>query len=273
MFTPPDPWKQGDPSSAAHLNQPIPILNSVRSILAAAGTGLTIAQTEQGTTIGVAPATRVGESWIGVIVATGPNGEADYDDARYWVKRQYLRSGGEAFGDDIPPTDGSGRYVDPYPVTAINLAEAAPDSLGTSHLLAVDGTVLVRVNTLLDCSNPPKICHTFSRFGPSGVKFGLATADWTSGNEVTLTPCDVLGVETGEDDITANIFLPPPDDAPANVHILEGDRVAYVELGNDEYLCINVSFGEFTSLGTVQYQVYQMTNSTTAAWDWVRGHS
>ncbi len=105
------------------------------------------------------------------------------------------------------------------------------------------------------------------------IRFGTATATWTSGNTITLRPVisSTSTTVTGEPDVTASIFLPSRG-TPANVQIQQNDVVAYLSTGTNTGVVINANFGAFTSLGTLQYQVYQMTSNTVAGWDWLRAH-
>ena len=106
------------------------------------------------------------------------------------------------------------------------------------------------------------------------VKYGKATADWTSGNSVTLDPCDIAGVDTGEANITAKLFSPERGTF-ADIQIEANDVCTYLPQSDGTGLIVAVNFipsPTGTSLGTTKYQVFQMTTNTTAGWDWVRAH-
>jgi hypothetical protein len=77
-----DDWKDRQPLSAAHLQQPVDLL---RKLAALPGFGLFFE--------GGDPGDLLFELRMGKIVAAGPNGEADYPDERYWVREQYIQGG------------------------------------------------------------------------------------------------------------------------------------------------------------------------------------
>lgn len=86
----------------------------------------------------------------GIVVDAGPNGEADYTDARYWVAAAYVAEGSgggsgghpnallNIQGQPAGSAGGSAAYL--QVVTATNVAEI----MGGTHLLAHGRPVLVR---------------------------------------------------------------------------------------------------------------------------------
>lgn len=104
----------------------------------------------------------------------------------------------------------------------------------------------------------------------STVNWGKAVAGWTTGNSMVLTPIvsqsDVT--PTGAANVTALIFS--PGGTPANVQISINQPVAYVTAPDGTHILLNPNHGAFSGLGTLQYQVYQMTSTTAAGWDFVR---
>lgn len=110
----------------------------------------------------------------------------------------------------------------------------------------------------------------FAQGGPSGkaLKFGKATANWTSGNTVTLTPCDSGGTATGEPNVTADIFSPNRGTI-ASVQINANDICTYLVTGTNTGILVAVNSG-ISTLGTTKNQVFAMTTSTTAAWGRVK---
>lgn len=117
------------------------------------------------------------------------------------------------------------------------------------------------------------------------ILFGFATAAWTSGNTVTLTPCVSIsdGTPTGADDITCYINT-PTDASPEGVEIDEDDILAYVQISSTHGLLVNVKQGDGNDGGggttlpapSALYEVLQITSFTSSTvytmdWDYVRG--
>ena len=75
--------------------------------------------------------------FLGEIVADGPAGEADYADARYWVRRVSVASG--TSNDNLSTTKLIAADDRAVHVTAVNLAEV----VAGTHSVAVGETVIV----------------------------------------------------------------------------------------------------------------------------------
>ena len=74
------------------------------------------------------------------------------------------------------------------------------------------------------------------------LKWGKATAAWTSGNEVTLDPCWADGVDSGQPNITAYVFTPTtttPTAASVHVRIAQNDVLAYLSYGDKLGVLVN----------------------------------
>lgn len=102
--------------------------------------------------------TKIAAAWPAVITNEGPNGEADWIDSRYWIKRQYVDGATSSnaqivLKDDIQQKAGSGSgSTQPYVFTATNASELNP--IGTdTHNLATDGSQAVIVFTFPDKSS------------------------------------------------------------------------------------------------------------------------
>jgi hypothetical protein len=187
-FKSPTDWVSGEIPSAAHLNEPLPIVRSVASIIAGDGTGLVITQSEQGTTISRAPNGEFHDSFLGVITSTGPSGAADYTDCRYWIKPVAISSttdeNGLIFFVDNPPAQGGdGVYAEPYPFTAINLAELTNITTGAgTHVLGTNGTVYVKVWPMRNLAGAENRHYVFHEVPKYIVK---VTGDASGGGKYT----------------------------------------------------------------------------------------
>ncbi len=74
------------------------------------------------------------------------------------------------------------------------------------------------------------------------LKWGKATADWTSGNTITLDPCDTEGVDNGRPDVTAYAFTPTsiaPGDGAVALAIAKDDILAYLSYGDKLGVLVN----------------------------------
>ena len=84
----------------------------------------------------------LGETWLGIITAAGPNSEADYTGSQYWVETAGITN---ALGSNPPNTTLPTIEAQSYPnestrwITATNLAEVP----GATHLLTAGALVLV----------------------------------------------------------------------------------------------------------------------------------
>lgn len=105
--------------------------------------------------------------FIGKIVDTGPNDQADYADCRYWVELQYILGGASGKGTEVArfkadtsqqvPTDSeSGQnFKVPNRFTVTNISEWADDS-GT-HAIPVSPDRIVLVFGFYDAGNPDNL--------------------------------------------------------------------------------------------------------------------
>jgi hypothetical protein len=168
MFPKPTPFSAGDRLTATKLNQGIPILNSVASILAGEGSGISVLQSEQGTTISANPAPQQNQEFLGVITSTGPSNQADYTDARYWVKP--VCAAPATGGTDLmvfsvdPPAQSGGVYSTPFPYCATNICEVTNVLTGAgTHILGTNETVYVRVWATRERSTAGRVRYYFQR--------------------------------------------------------------------------------------------------------------
>ena len=72
--------------------------------------------------------------------------------------------------------------------------------------------------------------------------WGKATAAWTSGNTVTLDPCDSAGVDNGRPNVTAYAFTPTdtvPGDGAIALAIAADDVLAYLPFGANKGILVN----------------------------------
>lgn len=139
----------------------------------------------------------VGEGFIAKIVDHGPDGQDDYEDARYWVQELFETSPPGTTIHDRMVLDNEVVIASEYPVryfTATNLAEYVGEE-GGSHGLATDGSVVVDVSMAISESD------------------GAAKFHFTHGGQATGTiePFRIMFVRedwvyatrlrTGEDDV------------------------------------------------------------------------
>lgn len=146
-----------------------------------------------------------------------------------------------------------------------------PEIAGKGGTLSIDGIYQGRVAGV---NSSGKLIILIGAAGGSTLKYGTATADWSSGNAITLTPCASASDDTatGESNVTCYI-VSPPGASPANVNILADDIIAYVPFfeqddNGKDGICVGVLFGNIT-LGNTEGQVYQMTSTTTAGWQFI----
>lgn len=77
------------------------------------------------------------ESWVGIVQATGPDGQDDFDDNRYWVRRAWCTS---ASSDALSPAEfapyqaGTTRY---NWTVAVNVGESDGHALGEGDVVYV----------------------------------------------------------------------------------------------------------------------------------------
>lgn len=79
--------------------------------------------------------------------------------------------------------------------------------------------------------------------GGAGLLWGKAISDWSSGNTVSMHPCDADG---GNEDLETTItgyLISPTGGAPAAANVSAGDVLAYLPFGEDEGVIINADLG------------------------------
>ena len=78
--------------------------------------------------------------------------------------------------------------------------------------------------------------------GAEHVWWGKATSDWTSGNTVTLDPCDADGNDNGLPDVTAYLVCPTGQSGPGEglePDISQGDVLAYLPFGQNQGVIVS----------------------------------
>lgn len=117
------------------------------------------------------------QSLVGVIVSEGPEGEADYTDARYWVREVIEHSGGKTEEDTRKRPKWKrladfGDPEEPFPakwITAYNLTEGSinpgSNAEDETHDLAVGGVTLVHVFAV---ESPARTLHHYFVSGGKG---------------------------------------------------------------------------------------------------------
>ena len=99
---------------------------------------------------------------------SGPNGEADYTDARYWLKRAYIinTSSDATEATKIKEIDSSSLPAELFWFTATNLSERPANTGGTetagTHSLA-KGTAIYDLRAEIDSGDPPVRRWVFSQ--------------------------------------------------------------------------------------------------------------
>lgn len=174
----------GDPILAATFNQGNDILRSVRTITGS--DGITVAQTESGTSISVAQPNRFLDTLLVKLVSQGPNGESDFTDARYWGHIEYLAGSNPndaiTLKDDVPPTvaDGSPQY--PAIIVCTNLGELGASGTGGSHGLSTSGSVYVRVFGVYDRGDPRSKHYEFGQSSAGLFPVNLTQSGGSNGS-------------------------------------------------------------------------------------------
>ena len=178
-------------------------------------TGATTRSHPTGTHVDVNPDESYGTHRYGLIVSTGPNGESDFTDNRYWVKPAYIVNATSANAIDpaVLHADENAQANEAYPLCVTNIAE----TLAATHLLTpIDGTYPVHFWEEIDDGGnfrwvmssgcPP--CHTStSEYVP--VTFGStgATADTTEVTDTKdKTVIDTRHVRTYYDTSTGTFY-------------------------------------------------------------------
>jgi hypothetical protein len=190
---------------------------------------------------------RAAQWFPALIVAEGPDGQADYSDERYWLKVQYLQGagGGGTNATPLATSDELSHTGDPTIVTGHNLAERPAHS----HVLKTDGSVLVMVQCWFDYGNPQRKRYLFTFGGAMAVRYGVLANPWPEfpdHNKVTLTPCEAEDDDTPLTDPATGDPLPnvtayvqtPIDSTPPFYAVNAGQVVAYYasDAGNNVLL-------------------------------------
>jgi hypothetical protein len=152
-------WNRGDSNrSRAHLQEPVDALRQAQIV--AAGAALAALTGGDDSPVAV-------EMGIAQVTNAGPNGEADFDDAMYWLQRKLIKFGD--MGDPIEiatdTTDQISYDSPPNIFPATNLPEWQADT----HLLAVDGTVQVMYFAVWDAGSPQQKHYLFYYASPTGM--------------------------------------------------------------------------------------------------------
>lgn len=149
-------WQKGDAPSAAHLNEPLPTVRSVRTII---GSGCEVSQFSTGTTITVPIKSGYVETYICTLTNAGPSGESDFSgNGLYWARLQQILPGQQtdpfktanAYAPQVQNPGGSGDAF-PLVIPVTNLPEA---NVASGRALPTDGSRIVRVYAEFDAGNP-----------------------------------------------------------------------------------------------------------------------
>jgi hypothetical protein len=165
-------WAKGNRLSASHLQEPVNVLRKFLALPDAL-----VAK------FGDGAARPVYDIFLGKVVTSGPNSEADYTDERYWVKPQYIVGGDTSADpidtDDITPDtlpDEAGGQI-PDTLTVTNIAEW----LDGSHQLR-SGALVFYIG-IYDWQEQSIIRWVMNVGGPTGViPVSLATDGGTNGD-------------------------------------------------------------------------------------------
>lgn len=167
MTTPIPPWTQRDNFSKSRHQELVDAINGT-GLTTGAG-GLEILRTPGGQTISGPLAGKIDEIFMGKVVTAGPNGEGDYSDERYWLRKREITVAssddetarvtiadddspdGELIGEDDSGGDDEGQPIAETIVTATSVVER----LAGTHTLQPDDEVLV--------------IGVYGRFGADGI--------------------------------------------------------------------------------------------------------
>lgn len=217
-----------------------------------------------------APGTAAGEVFLGMIVITGPNSEADLTGAQYWVRRQWpdrTLVAGDALRIEDEPSPG---IVETVPVT--NLCELPADlsTIGT-HLLRV-GLVVLVAGIEMQKADPSRQYVIGVPPGVVTVRIGSPTGSTGEYAGVVLTGSATGMPPAGLSDGPACVVEHLPESGGGGQQLASGEvhsaNVIGVESDGTPIVAVDAGIAP----GTEQYQVFQMTSATTAGWDWVRAH-
>lgn len=194
----PKAWKQGDPFSAAHLNESTGVTRRL-SHQSKSGNVRQLS-TPTGTHFHVMDDNRTLRLYLGLVVAAGPAGEVDFTDERYWVKIAYLVNV-VATGSLSPAATfkADDTYIQQFghPVVVTNL----PEVPNHSHDLTTSGVLPVVAWLDYDDNGNPRWYMTGG--GGSSLKYARFIA-FAGDNVLTAHPCNVDGTSV---DTATTIYL------------------------------------------------------------------
>ncbi len=102
------------------------------------------------------------------------------------------------------------------------------------------------------------------RFGGSSgggaLCWGKAIGDWSSGNTVSMRPCDPDGGNEDTETTVSGYLICPAGGSPTAVNVKAGDVLAYLPFGDNEGVIINADLGGLPP-GTVTNQMLYWNNS------------
>ena len=108
--------------------------------------------------------TTVPNTFIGEITTTGPNGEADYTDSRYWIKAVYISNTGSDPNAKVTLDDFDSGNPIYQVITATNFSEYVDDT----HGMAAGTPVFIHQDS--DLSENPKPMFWFEHGGAASAK-------------------------------------------------------------------------------------------------------
>ncbi|HUX15564.1 MAG TPA: hypothetical protein VMW52_03775 [Phycisphaerae bacterium] len=94
-----------------------------------------------------------------------------------------------------------------------------------------------------------------------GVVWGKATADWSSGNTVSLHPCDADGSNEDAETTITGYLISPTGAAPAAANVSTGDVLGYLPFGDNLGVIVNADLGSLPA-GDATNQMLYWDNGT-----------
>ncbi|MCG3177995.1 MAG: hypothetical protein BIFFINMI_00318 [Phycisphaerae bacterium] len=83
----------------------------------------------------------------------------------------------------------------------------------------------------------------FGGGGGAGLLWGKAIDDWSSGNTVSMHPCDADGGNEDAETTITGYLISPTGGAPAAANVSAGDVLAYLPFGDGEGVILNADLG------------------------------
>ncbi|MCG3181833.1 MAG: hypothetical protein BIFFINMI_04268 [Phycisphaerae bacterium] len=83
----------------------------------------------------------------------------------------------------------------------------------------------------------------FGGGGGAGLLWGKAIDDWSSGNTVSMHPCDPDGGNEDAEKTITGYLISPTGGAPAAANVSAGDVLAYLPFGDGEGVILNADLG------------------------------